>query len=450
MTRLIKRSITLVFVSLFLWGGVTAIAEANPIWSQTNRDTSYQTTSALTLAQTLGVAQNNGTIEEITLSLFRDSGSSDPSIAIVECTDGTYTSCNTLGTIILDVVNDQDTIVNGVFSVPLQITAGKYYAWWTSWNAGVGNNPKVRGSSGDSYANGEATTTISGAGVSGASMGAISDFYFNIKGSALFAQLGFVGSYSPATFEATSSPVFFELVYYLDTVTLATEYIGVAYNYDTGSSVTLGKYTLPSLDRESFETATQTIAFTEDGSYSVNWFLVDPDNEYGTVGVPVETTFSINATSSFFETPAIRGINNDIASTSCNINFLGTFNLGDCVTYLTVPSSNVYGLYGSIPSLIGTRFPFSYIKSIQDTWKSLASTASTSPTLSYNLHDLGIGSTSAMGNFLPNITIFSKETINTYLPDPVLDIFKSLIAMVFIVLTFANIYTHTQRLIHHT
>ena len=208
-------------------------------------------------------------------------------------------------------------------------------------------------------------------------------------------------------------------------------------------------YSLPSTTTGVFNHAYPNNTFSN-GSWSVTWWLQDPTNTYGTVGRPIETTFSINATTSFFQTPTIQGINTSYASTSCAINFLGTFSLSECVRYLIIPSSNIYSLYGNIPKLLGSKFPFSYITSIQNTWKELTASAGTAPTLTYSLHDIGIGSTTPLGNFLPNVEIFSEATVTTYLNPTILEIFKSLVATVLIALTFLNIYAHSMRLLKHT
>jgi len=452
MTSLIKKSITLSFVSLFLWGSFTAVAHASfPIQGvksdnqigQGNGDGNYSA------VQTIGT-NLQGSLKSIVLWQKRTGGSQPATVTFYEC-NSTYTSCTSLGQGTKTIANN---ISNGsaeeyVLTSNIVFRANYYYAFAVSHANGFGNTVRYYGSNSNVYDNGIATSTLVGAGIFGATV-TLADLYFQLKGDAFTEQLGFVGSYAPTSFEATSSPVLFDLVYYLDGLSLPTEYIGVAYNYDTGSSITLGKYTLPDTTTGAFNRATSSIAFTEDGSYSVNWWLVDPDNEYGTVGVPTEVTFSINATSSFFQTPAIKGIQNNIASTSCNVNFLGTFNMADCVTYMTIPSSNIYSLYGNIPKTLAGKFPFSYIASIQTTWKGLNATASTTPTLSYNLHDIGIGSTTPLGNFLPNIEVFSEATITTYLSSDILAIFRALIATVLIALTFLNIYAHTMRLMRHT
>jgi len=452
MNSLIKKSITLSFVSLFLWGSIISVANADANLRSQLGHGSYKegysnSGGGGTWIQTIGTGLQ-GSVSQINLWYRRSGGSGVGTVTLVRCDTYTYYSgCSNVASGSWTALASG---VDGKISInfaPVALDSTKYYAIVLDHNNGSGNTIRMYGNSADTFAEGYATSSMAGYPSAGSVTG-ISDFYFEIRGENWFEQLGFVGSNAPSSFEATTSPVFFDLKYYLDETVSATQYFGVLYNYDTGSSSTWGNYTLPDTTTGTFNTATQSLAILENGSYSITWWLRDPQNQYGTVGVPHETTFSINASSSFFQTPAIKGINSTIASTSCNINFLATFDLADCATYMTVPSSNVYGLYGSIPKLLASKFPFSYVASIQNTWKELSATASTTPTLSYNLHDIGIGSTTALGNFLPNIEIFSEATITTYLSDDILAIFRALIATVLISLTFLNIYGSVMRLMH--
>jgi len=124
------------------------------------------------------------------------------------------------------------------------------------------------------------------------------------------------------------------------------------------------------------------------------------------------------------------------ASTSCAISFAGTFNLNDCVGYLFTPTQNVGLTYQGISTDFQQKFPFSYFYSIANTWQNLNAGASgQSPTYTYDFADLGIGSTTPMGNLLPNITVFSASTTEEYFPTGTFDLLKGL-AQIAIILTF--------------
>jgi len=136
------------------------------------------------------------------------------------------------------------------------------------------------------------------------------------------------------------------------------------------------------------------------------------------------------------------------ASTSCQINFLGTFNLSDCVGYLFLPTQNIYQTYQTIPQTFATKFPFSYAYSVAQVWQQLSYDGDeNAPTLEYNLHDLGIGSTSPMGNFLPNVTVFSASTTKEYFPEGTFDLLKSLAEIAIILSFFLYMFFEIKQLI---
>lgn len=139
-------------------------------------------------------------------------------------------------------------------------------------------------------------------------------------------------------------------------------------------------------------------------------------------------------------------ISMNFASTSCNVNFTD-FAFGDCMGYLFIPQSNSLTIYSSlIPSLMG-KFPFSYVASIKTVWDSLEITTVDSPAYEYNLADLGIGSTTAMGNILPNFTIFSEDTVMTYFPQETFDILKALAAIAIWLTFFADVFFTVRNMI---
>jgi len=248
------------------------------------------------------------------------------------------------------------------------------------------------------------------------------------------------------TIASTTIPI--QFLYYLDTEDNYTQYVLSLYNHVTGA-YTNATGTLSSTATGAHIVQNATTTVPNAGTYTLTIGIKKPNQPFSvTVGRTYDVTF--NAVSQSVVAPPPAGINNTYASTSCAINFLGTFSLSECMSYLFIPSSNIYSLYGNIPTILGTKFPFSYITSVQDTWKGLNNVAGEAPVLEYNLHDIGIGSTTPLGNFLPNFEIFSEETISTYLPPTILDLFKGLVATVLVLLTFLNIYSHSMRLLRNT
>jgi len=68
------------------------------------------------------------------------------------------------------------------------------------------------------------------------------------------------------------------------------------------------------------------------------------------------------------------------------------------------------------------------------------------PDLSYDLADLGIGSTTPMGNILPNITVFASSTVRTYLPDAIFSVLKFLAGLAILLTLIADIFFSTKRM----
>jgi len=133
------------------------------------------------------------------------------------------------------------------------------------------------------------------------------------------------------------------------------------------------------------------------------------------------------------------------ASSSCAINFLGSFSLSDCMGYLFYPAPNTLLAYPSLYLTIQEKIPFSYFFSIANTWSSLAaSTTANTPTYSFALHDLGIGSSSPMGNILPNFNGLSSTTVGTYLSPTLLALFKALATAAIYLALAADVFFTTR------
>jgi len=108
-------------------------------------------------------------------------------------------------------------------------------------------------------------------------------------------------------------------------------------------------------------------------------------------------------------TAGVFGIGTDIANGLCQ-----------AIGYLFVPTPASTQQYADLSRYTQTRIPFSYFYQLDTLYGNLIAT--TSPTfISVELpfSSLGIGSSTSLGNFLPDVDAFSTSTLSTYLSDPV-------------------------------
>jgi len=129
------------------------------------------------------------------------------------------------------------------------------------------------------------------------------------------------------------------------------------------------------------------------------------------------------------------------------------FSSGLCAagSYLFVPNPQILNSYAGIPTILSQKFPFSWVYGVSSalTGGSGAAAVATS-TYSINLANLGIGSTSPMGNILPNFTAFSEASVKTYIPAPVWATFQALIVAGLWLLLGFDIYATVRRRHSHT
>lgn len=127
------------------------------------------------------------------------------------------------------------------------------------------------------------------------------------------------------------------------------------------------------------------------------------------------------------------------------------FSRGLCVAgvFLFIPSAQTLGQYSQLKDTLGVKFPFSYVVSATDTWKELtASSTANAPTWTYDFGDLGFGSTTPMGNILPNITVFSSSTVTQYFPTGTFDLLRGLASIALILGLIADIFFTSRNLMH--
>jgi len=124
------------------------------------------------------------------------------------------------------------------------------------------------------------------------------------------------------------------------------------------------------------------------------------------------------------------------------------FSTGICVafSFLFLPNPDVLTQWSQLPQVIYTKFPFSWIVGVQTEFSSLAASSTANlPTYSYDLHALGIGSTTAIGNILPTYTGFSSTTVLTYVSPALWSIGQTLIGATLWLLLGFDIYSTVRR-----
>ena len=91
--------------------------------------------------------------------------------------------------------------------------------------------------------------------------------------------------------------------------------------------------------------------------------------------------------------------------------------LGFCNTavFLFVPSTDSFQSLESLSSSTSTHFPFSWFYGTVFLFQSLEASSSQMVNWVIPFHSLGLGSSTVMGNFLPDVTILSSSTITTYI-----------------------------------
>jgi len=109
--------------------------------------------------------------------------------------------------------------------------------------------------------------------------------------------------------------------------------------------------------------------------------------------------------------------------------------------FTVVPSPASVNQFSTLKESVTGKFPFNYVTSMTSTWEGLvASSTDNAPNESLGLHDLGIGSTTAIGNFLPNFTMFSSSTVEKYISQSTLSILKALAGIAILLTFFADIF----------
>jgi len=152
----------------------------------------------------------------------------------------------------------------------------------------------------------------------------------------------------------------------------------------------------------------------------IDWTAITPAVPF-TLG---STTDAIAASSSLWQSLTLAS-----TSISCAAGDWVQNDVCAVFSYLFVPSPSVIGNFSTLPSQLQTRFPFSWVYGVQTAFEGLtASSTSNFQSATLDLHSLGIGSTTAIGNVLPDVSVLSTTTINTFLPAGMWNTIQELIA----------------------
>jgi len=118
-------------------------------------------------------------------------------------------------------------------------------------------------------------------------------------------------------------------------------------------------------------------------------------------------------------------------------------------SFLFVPAPVTIGQYSNLSPTLQSKFPFSYVVSAVSTWNSLVgSSTANAPKYQYQLGDLGLGSTTPMGNLLPNIDVLSSTTVQSMFPPGMFAALKALASFAIILTLIADIFFTSRNLMH--
>jgi len=99
---------------------------------------------------------------------------------------------------------------------------------------------------------------------------------------------------------------------------------------------------------------------------------------------------------------------------------LGFCNVG---VFLFVPSQSAVSQWQALATTSREKIPFSYYYDFRDILNDQSASSSENfPSFAVNGADWGIGSTTAIGNIVPNLTFLSTSTISQYLPPGMYDL----------------------------
>jgi len=134
---------------------------------------------------------------------------------------------------------------------------------------------------------------------------------------------------------------------------------------------------------------------------------------------------------------------------SCDSGNLFSDGICQAFSFIFIPNPEILNGFIALPALAGTKFPFSWIYGVQNEVSTLsASSTSNMIGLQLNLGSLGVGSTTSMGNILPNFEAFGTSTIETYVSPTEWVYFQDWIAFALWLGLIADVFFLAKRLAH--
>lgn len=194
--------------------------------------------------------------------------------------------------------------------------------------------------------------------------------------------------------------------------------IGTRYNFyaggEAGRMQNLTQSSLDSTELLANNFADYAFALCSDYECALDPFAFSFTNS-GSLNLPFATgTIGIATSSSLWgglSTTSIQAL-----SVQCDYGYnVLASGLCQAIAYLFTPNPNVFTNYNNVVTSGADKFPFSWYYSLRTGLATLnASTTNNMVDLRYNFANLGIGSTTPMGNIMPNVTVFSTSTVTNY------------------------------------
>jgi len=148
------------------------------------------------------------------------------------------------------------------------------------------------------------------------------------------------------------------------------------------------------------------------GTSTINW-------DAATIATPIDWSalVFVSTTTGLFSGTTSQAALDSIAD-RCEDPNNNLFSRGLCYAgvYLFIPDPGILNNYAQLPTLMQTKFPFSWVAQVKEAISARTAGASGQMTaFSFNLANLGIGSSTPIGNVLPNYVGFSSTTVTQYI-----------------------------------
>jgi len=127
------------------------------------------------------------------------------------------------------------------------------------------------------------------------------------------------------------------------------------------------------------------------------------------------------------------------------------FSRGICTSFafLFLPDPQTLNSFYGLASTTAEKFPISWFYGVRTAFTSAAASSSANlAAVSISLNSLGMGSTTAIGNILPNVEVFSTSTITHFMPSGLWDVIQALMAAALWIAVATYIWYSTRNLFH--